>query len=175
MRRLLGRKRLNSITYQKVMRWNTRVGLTRQLNRLTGIHRESVIQDVDIPIENAPEFLQFFDQEIGIRPVWICPARHDGGRGAYPLFPMRKDTLYINFGFWDGIRSQQAYPTGHFNRLIEEKVAELGGIKSLYSESFYPRDEFSEIFGGDEYQALKAKYDPDNKLKDLYQKCVLGH
>jgi len=51
----------------------------------------------------------------------------------------------------------------------------LGGIKSLYSESFYPRDEFSEIFGGDEYQALKAKYDPDNKLKDLYQKCVLGH
>ena len=175
VRRLLGRKRLNSITYQKVMRWNTRVGLTRQLNRLTGIHRESVIQDVDIPIENAPEFLQFFDQEIGIRPVWICPARHDGGRGAYPLFPMRKDTLYINFGFWDGIRSQQAYPTGHFNRLIEEKVAELGGIKSLYSESFYPREEFSEIFGGDEYQTLKAKYDPDNKLKDLYQKCVLGH
>ena len=175
IRRVLGRKRLNSITYQKVMRWNTRAGLTRQLNRLTGIHRESVIQDVDIPIENAPEFLQFFDQEIGIRPVWICPARHDGGRGAYPLFPMRKDTLYINFGFWDGIRSQQAYPTGHFNRLIEEKVAELGGIKSLYSESFYPREEFSEIFGGDEYQALKAKYDPDNKLKDLYQKCVLGH
>lgn len=175
IRRVLGRKRLNSITYQKVMRWNTRAGLTRQLNRLTGIHRESVIQDVDIPIENAPEFLQFFDQEIGIRPVWICPARHDGVRGAYPLFPMRKDTLYINFGFWDGIRSQQAYPTGHFNRLIEEKVAELGGIKSLYSESFYPREEFSEIFGGDEYQALKAKYDPDNKLKDLYQKCVLGH
>ena len=175
IRRVLGRKRLNSITYQKVMRWNTRAGLTRQLNRLTGIHRESVIQDVDIPIENAPEFLQFFDQEIGIRPVWICPARHDGARGAYPLFPMRKDTLYINFGFWDGIRSQQAYPTGHFNRLIEEKAAELGGIKSLYSESFYPREEFSEIFGGDEYQALKAKYDPDNKLKDLYQKCVLGH
>ena len=175
VRRLLGRKRLNSITYQKVMRWNTRVGLTRKLNGVTGIHRESVIQDVDIPIENAPEFLQFFDQEIGIRPVWICPARHDGARGEYPLFPMKKDTLYINFGFWDGIQSQQAYPTGHFNRLIEEKVAELGGIKSLYSESFYPRDEFSEIFGGDEYQALKAKYDPDNKLKDLYQKCVLSH
>ncbi|MEK9942888.1 MAG: FAD-binding protein, partial [Gammaproteobacteria bacterium] len=44
MRRLLGPGRLNSISYQKVMRWNTRVGLTRAINRLTGIHRESVIQ-----------------------------------------------------------------------------------------------------------------------------------
>ena len=70
---------------------------------------------------------------------------------------MRKDTLYINFGFWDGIRSQQAYPTGHFNRLIEEKVAELGGIKSLYSESFYPREEFSEIFGGDEISSPQSE------------------
>ncbi|MAK33487.1 MAG: FAD-linked oxidase, partial [Acidiferrobacter sp.] len=60
MRRLLGRRRLNSITYQKVMRWNTRVGLTRKLNTLAGIHREAVIQDVDIPLENAPAFLDFF-------------------------------------------------------------------------------------------------------------------
>ena len=173
MRRLLGRRRLNSITYQKVMRWNTRVGLTRRLNTLTGIHREAVIQDVDIPLENAPAFLDFFEREIGIRPVWICPARHHRTRGEYPLFPMRDDTLYINFGFWDGVRSRQNYPRGHFNRLIEDEVAKLGGIKSLYSESFYTQEAFDRQYGGSDYRALKARYDPDHRLKDLYQKCVL--
>lgn len=173
MRRFLGRKRLNSITYQKLMRWNTRVGLTRRLNALTGIHRESVIQDVDIPLENAPAFIDFFEREIGIRPVWICPAQHDRSRGDYPLFPMRDDTLYINFGFWDGVRSRPAYPRGHFNRLIEDEVSKLGGIKSLYSESFYSQETFDRQFGGEHYRALKARYDPDNRLKNLYQKCVL--
>jgi FAD/FMN-containing dehydrogenase len=86
---------------------------------------------------------------------------------------MRDDTLYINFGFWDGVRSRQTYPRGHFNRLIEEEVTKLGGIKSLYSESFYSRETFDQQFGGDHYRALKARYDPDNRLKDLYQKCVL--
>ena len=172
IRRLLGRKRLNSITYQKVMRWNSRVGLTRRLGTLSRRHREAVIQDVDIPLENAPAFLSFFQREIGIRPIWICPARHDGRRGHYPLFPMRDDTLYINFGFWDAVRTDPMQPQGHFNRMIEEKVTDLGGIKSLYSESFYPQKEFWELYGGNTCRLLKDRYDPGHALKDLYQKCV---
>ena len=34
LRRLYGRKRLNSVTYQRIMRWNSRWGLTRALNRI---------------------------------------------------------------------------------------------------------------------------------------------
>jgi len=173
IRQLLGRKRLNSITYQKVMRWNSRVGLTRCLGTLSRRHREAVIQDVDIPLENAPAFLSFFQREIGIRPIWICPARHDGRHGHYPLFPMRDDTLYINFGFWDAVRTDSMHSQGRFNRMIEEKVTDLGGIKSLYSDSFYPEKEFWELYGGHNYRLLKDRYDPGHVLKDLYQKCVL--
>jgi FAD/FMN-containing dehydrogenase len=43
LRRLLGRKRLNSRTYARWMRLNARWGLTRALARLRGMHRESVI------------------------------------------------------------------------------------------------------------------------------------
>ena len=83
IRRLLGRKRLNSITYQKVMRWNNRVGLTRRLGTLTRRHREAVIQDVDIPLENAPAFLSFFQREIGIHPILDLPGTPRGQ--AWPL------------------------------------------------------------------------------------------
>jgi FAD/FMN-containing dehydrogenase len=57
--------------------------------------------------------------------------------------------------------------------MIERKVVELGGIKSLYSDSFFPRDEFERLYGGETYRQLKAKYDPENVLPGLYEKVVL--
>jgi FAD/FMN-containing dehydrogenase len=175
VRRVLGRKRLNSTFYTKVMRWNSRVGLTKRLDRLAGRHPESVIQDVDIPIDRAPEFLDFFRREIGILPVWVCPFRACDPAASWTLFPTRPNVLYVNFGFWDVVRRPEAHPPGHFNRLVERKVAELGGIKSLYSESFYPRDEFAAIYNQAAYAALKRRYDPQRRFKDLYEKCVLRH
>jgi FAD/FMN-containing dehydrogenase len=175
VRRLLGRRRLNSVFYTKVMRWNSRVGLTRWLDRVSGRHPESVIQDVDVPLERAPEFLDFFLREIGILPAWICPFRSPDAGAPWPLYPTRPGVLYVNFGFWDVVRARVPHPPGHFNRLIERKVTELGGIKSLYSESYFSPDEFWAIYDKRAYDALKARYDPNRRLKDLYEKCVLRH
>jgi FAD/FMN-containing dehydrogenase len=155
------------------MRWNSRWKLTRRLDRLLGLHRESVIQDVDIPIERAPEFLEFFRREIGILPVWVCPIRAGDPQARFDLYPLVAGRTYVNFGFWDVVKSRAAHPSGHFNRLIEREVAELGGIKSLYSDSYYPREEFWGIYGETAYRRLKGKYDPQGRLRDLYDKCVL--
>jgi hypothetical protein len=62
---------------------------------------------------------------------------------------------------------------GHHNRLVERKVAELGGIKSLYSDSYYERDAFWRIYDETAYRALTRKYDPAGRFPDLYEKCVL--
>ena len=172
VRRLAGKARLNSRTYTKVMRWNSRWKFTQRLDALFGVQRESIIQDVDIPITRATEFLEFFQREIGILPVWICPIRSPDAR-AFPLYPMNPSTTYVNFGFWDVVRSKKMQLPGHFNRLIERKVAELGGIKSLYSDSYYSRQEFDAIYGAQAYRELKARYDPQKRLHDLYDKCVL--
>ena len=56
------------------------------------------------------------------------------------------------------------------NRAIERKVTQLHGRKSLYSTSFYERDEFYDIYGGDAYAGLKQEYDPDGRFPDLYDK-----
>ena len=172
VRRLLGRKRLNSRFYQRVMRWNGRWRLMQGMERLAGLRREAVIQDVDIPLPKAPDFLRFFNREIGILPVWICPVRRFDPRQRFPLFDMKPDTLYVNFGFWDVLRTRQRHPPGHFNRLIENQVWSLGGIKSLYSDSYYSREEFWANFDLSSYAALKERYDPEARFGDLYQKCV---
>jgi len=174
VRRLLGRTRLNSITYQKIMRWNGRWGITRTLDRLRGRHAEAVIQDVDIPLDRAAEFLAFLHREIGILPVWLCPIGQPGPRRTFTLYPLRPETIYVNFGFWDVVNSAEPRPPGFLNRRIERKVTELSGIKSLYSDSFYGEDEFWSIYDGTAYRALKARYDPQGSLPDLYTKCVRG-
>jgi FAD/FMN-containing dehydrogenase len=165
-----GRGNLGSKTYTKIMRWNSRVGVTKHVERLLGLHSESVIQDVDIPIARAAEFLDFYAANIALWPQWICPIGSKPGK--FTLYPMRAD-WYVNFGFWDVKRTREAHEPGHFNRLIERKVTELGGIKSLYSDSFFPQPEFSRLYGGERYGALKSKYDPDAAFPGLYEKCVL--
>jgi FAD/FMN-containing dehydrogenase len=163
VRLIAGRRFLNSRTYQGIMRGTARVlpdsGST-----------ESVIQDVDIPVRNAQEFLRFLLSEVGITPVWICPFR--GLDAGFPLYHFNPGEIYVNFGFWDVIPAGPE--PGHFNRKVERKAFELGGKKGLYSSSFYDRDTFWSIFDKPCYDALKRKYDPDNTFKDLYDKCVLG-
>jgi len=173
LRRIYGRERLNSVTYQKIMRWNSRVGLTRALSRLRGVHPESVIQDVDIPLARAAEFLDFFHAEIGILPVWLCPIQSPPASERFPLYPLKPDAVYVNFGFWDVVRDRERRPPGHYNRKIERKVDALGGVKSLYSDSYFKADEFWTIYNREAYLELKRRYDPKGVLGDLYQKTVL--
>ena len=170
VRRLYGRSRLGSKTYTKIMRWNSRVGVTKKLERVLRLHSESVIQDVDIPIARAAEFLEFYAREIALWPQWICPIGVRDER--FTLYPVRRG-WYVNFGFWDVKRTREAHPPGHFNRRIEEKVSELGGIKSLYSDSYFAEAEFDRRYGGAAYAALKKKYDPAGAFPRLYDKCVL--
>ena len=164
---------MNSTTYTKVMLWNSKWGVTRRLNAVLGYRCESVIQDIDIPIGRAPEFLQFLLREIGVLPIWICPIGTSDRSKRYSLFPLRSDTNYINFGFWDSTKTREKRPDGYLNRKIERKTVQLGGIKSLYSDTYYEEDEFWSAYNRSMYEDLKKFYDPQAKLLNLYEKCVL--
>ena len=172
VRRLLGRKRLNSITYQKIMRWNARWGVMGRVNRLRGVHAEAVIQDVDIPLARAHEFLDFLLTEVQVLPIWICPICAPDPANEATLYPLPSATLSVNFGFWDTVASRERRERGFVNRKIERRVTALGGVKSLYSDSYFGEDEFWSIYNRPAYQALKARYDPRGALGDLYSKCV---
>jgi FAD/FMN-containing dehydrogenase len=174
VRRLAGRQRLNSIFYTRLMRLNSRWRLTRRLDALRGQHGESVIQDVDIPVGKAAALLDFLLRETGILPIWLCPVRCWRSDARFTLYPMQPDALYVNFGFWDVARRRQPFPPGYHNRLVEQKVSELGGIKSLYWDSFYERDEFWRTCGGAAYQALKKNMMPRQTSRTYIRSVCWG-
>jgi FAD/FMN-containing dehydrogenase len=131
--------------------------------------------------------VDWFLDTIPIEPVWLCPLQlpidsaaadavppaHVGSaEPTWPLYPIPPGQTYVNVGFWSVVPIQPGQIEGANNRIIEQKVTDLGGHKSLYSDAYYSPEEFAELYGGETYAKLKAYYDPESRLLNLYDKAV---
>ena len=173
VRSLWPRRWRRSDVYRRLIALDERAGFSRGLDRIRNRPKtEKVIQDVEVPVDRMPEFLEFLDRQTHQRPVWLCPFRTRDGASTWPLFPLDPTQAYVNIGFWGTAPLPRGAYDGFHNRSIELEVARLGGAKSLYSTSYYDPDMFYELYGGERYRELKSKYDPDGRLLELYDKVV---
>jgi FAD/FMN-containing dehydrogenase len=169
-RRLWPRRWRRSDVYMRLLGLDRRFDIADRLDRRAGrLQRERVVQDVEIPVERLAEFLGWFDAEVGMRPVWLCPVVATRSWPTYPLEPRR---CYVNVGFWGTVHVGPDAVDAPRNRAIEAVVHELGGHKSLYSESFYERDVFDALYDGPGLARVKKMYDPEDRLTGLYDKAV---
>ena len=175
VRSLWPKSRLRSDVYWKIIAINRKLKLAEKLDTLKRKPpREPIVQDIEIPVDRLPEFLDFFHSQIGIEPIWLCPLQQRDPEVRWPLYEFDPDRLYVNVGFWstvpliNGERPEQ----GVKNREIEHEVTKMEGRKSLYSTAFYGKDEFWSIYGGQDYERIKKKYDPRGRFLGLYEKVV---
>ncbi|MGH3361595.1 MAG: FAD-binding protein, partial [Nocardioides sp.] len=170
LRRVWPRRWRRSDVYLRLLALDRRFAIADRLDRRAGRPaRERVIQDVEIPVERLAEFLNWFDADVGMRPVWLCPVVTTRDWPTYPLEPGR---CYVNVGFWGAVHVGPDAADAPRNRAIETKVHELGGHKSLYSEAFYDRATFDGLYDGANLARVKTRYDPDDRLTTLYDKAV---
>jgi FAD/FMN-containing dehydrogenase len=134
--------------------------------------RPGVTLDTFLPFSRLKEFLQWYEKDFGHFPLWCVPYRRV------------HDYEWLADGFWRGVDDQlmvdiaiygmKQRGTTNYYRLMEEKLRELNGVKTLISYNYYQEDEFWEIFHRENFQAVKAITDPDNIFRDLYQKTCLA-
>ena len=180
LRRVWPRRLRRSDTYHRLVGLDQRWRVIDRLDARAGRpRRERVVQDVEVPVERLGEFLAWFDAEIGMRPVWLCPLRlrssgasSAAGSHPWPAYPLAAGRTYVNIGFWGAVPVGPDADQAPLNRAIEAKVAELEGHKSLYSEAFYDRETFDRLYDGAHLAAVKQRYDPDDRLTSLYDKVV---
>ena len=185
IRRFWPQQLLRSSAYWKIIGLDHKYDLGNKIGALKGEGpRERVVQDVEVTIDHAAEFLEWFLREVPIEPLWLCPLRlrestpapgiggDPGSDRPWPLYPLAPGTTYVNIGFWSSAPIEPGMAEGAWNRRIEEEVSRLGGHKSLYSEVFYSREEFGQLYGGEHAARLKTEFDPDGRFATLYDKAV---
>jgi hypothetical protein len=130
--------------------------------------RPMVTVDTFLPFSRLEEFLLWYAEEFRHFPLWVVPYRrvHDYEWLADGFWKGMKDELMIDVAIYG---MKQRGSTNYY-RLMEEKLKELGGVKTLISYNYYGEDEFWEIFNRENYEKVKAITDPDNIFRDLYQK-----
>jgi len=175
IRKLWPKSKLRSDVYWKFIALDHKYDIAARVNSFRGKpQRESVVQDIEVPVGHLPEFLEFFHNKVGISPIWICPLKQRDANVRWPLYEFDPDTMYVNVGFWSSVAINEGLTPadGAINRMIEDEVTRLGGRKSLYSTTFYDKKTFWSIYGGSTYFALKDRYDPQGRLLGLYEKVV---
>src|SRR4051794_20617135 len=170
VRRLWPRRWRRSDVYHRLVGLETRFGVVARIDRARGRpDRERVIQDIEVPVDKVATFLRWFDENVGMRPVWLCPLRATRSWPSYPLVP---HSTYVNIGFGGPVPIEPGARAGDRTRAIEACVPELGGQKSLSSDASYARDPFDGLYGVANISRLKQRTDPDNRLTGLYEKAV---
>lgn len=183
IRRFWPRRLRRSSFYWKLIGYDQRFGIADRIEKRNGRPpRERVVQDVEVPIGRTAEFIDWFLTNVPIEPLWLCPLRLRDDSG-WPLYPIQPHHTYVNIGFWSSVPvgaaggQERSDPgiveEGHTNRLIERRISELDGHKSLYSDAYYSPEEFDDLYGGEAYKTVKKTYDPDSRLLELYAKAVL--
>ena len=170
IRRLWPRRWRRSDVYHRLVGLENRHHIAARIDSRRGRPaRERVVQDVEVPLERTAEFLRWFSRDVRMAPVWLCPLR---SQRPWPLYPLEPDRVYVNVGFWGTVPIEAGRADGDVNRAVEAAVTRFGGHKSLYSDAYYDRAEFDELYGGKQLATVKADYDPADRLSGMYEKVV---
>ncbi len=129
-----------------------------------------VTADLFIPFSKLTDFMHWYGKNVDFFPLWCVPYRL--GRKyewmSEQFIKRSPDELFIDLAIYGMRRYDKNY-----YRLIEEELIRIGGIKALISSNYFTEDEFWTIWNRDNYFKVKQQTDPDNILRDLYEKtCV---
>jgi FAD/FMN-containing dehydrogenase len=152
------------------------LGSTNVLRATTCFHKLipsekiPVIIDVFIPFSKLGDFLEWHEKETKYYPLWCVPYKVIGQYEwvSDEYFNTIKKELLIDIAIY----SMKTDNNEQYYRRLENKLMELGGLKTLISNNYYTEDEFWKIWNKQNYDAVKRITDPDNIFRDLYEKTV---
>jgi len=159
---------LGRLLFGKLMTSSRWLKLGAKLHWALSKTKPTVTLDTFIPFSKIDAFMSWYERELDFFPLWVVPYRrvHDYEWLVDEFWQTLDDDLFLDVAIY-GMKQ-----TGERNthRVIEEKLRELGGIKTLISHNYYPEAEFWQIFNRPNYDAVKKRTDPNNVFRDLYAK-----
>jgi FAD/FMN-containing dehydrogenase len=124
--------------------------------------------DVFIPFSKAGLFMEWYREKVNHFPLWCVPYKlaREYEWISRDFLNQVNDKLFLDLAIY-GMKKKG---DKNIYRILEEKLMDIGGIKTLISGNYYTESEFWKIWNKDNYQKVKCNTDPDNIFRDLYTK-----
>lgn len=171
------------IPFNRLTRWflddfmHTRM-LYRALHSSRTHSFEHIVQDLSLPYPTAAKFIEYTASELDVWPLWLCPLRQIQRPTFHPSTVTGEKSEkeaeaqpMLNIGLW-GTGSKDRGEFLRQNRELESKLAELGGMKVLYSHTYYTEEEFWQIYDRKWYDDLRRRYEATS-LPSVYEKVKM--
>jgi FAD/FMN-containing dehydrogenase len=144
--------------------WSNRL---RHILRLK--KRPEVVVDVFIPSRNFPEFYKWYEKDFDFFPLWIVPYKMPE---IYPFVDPKYakevgETFVIDAAVYGKPNTDKNVD---WSEVMEKKVHEMKGFKTLISRNHYAEDEFWSYYDKSAFAALKKRLDPGNLFGGLYER-----
>ncbi len=160
---------LGRLLFGKIVSSDVLLRIAEKLRFFLDPENPTITLDTFVPHKRAAEFFDWYEATFGFYPLWCVPYRKV------------RDYEWLSAGFCEKNADEELFldvaiygmkQTGgkNYHRIMEQRLLELGGIKTLISHNYYDEDEFWSVWNRDNYAAAKAITDPNNVFRDLYTK-----
>jgi len=158
---------LGRLLFGKFVGSTAKLEMFRKLRKFIPPEKIPLTVDVFVPFSKADDFFAWYGREFGFYPLWCVPYR---AMRRYEwlseeLFEKTRDDLFIDLAIYNFFKRDKNY-----YRILEEELMEIGGLKTLISNNYFSESEFWTIWNKKNYFTVKQQTDPDNILRDLYEK-----
>lgn len=131
------------------------------------------VQDIFMPSDTIGAFLPYVESKLNIWPLWLLPMQIN--REKQDIFGLSfSDAPYaVNVGIWGDTKARSFAEFKDINRSVEQSLVQYNAHKTLYAHSYYPRDEFWQMYDQAAYDRLRAKYHAADVFDNLYDKVTV--
>ncbi|MFC1705943.1 FAD-dependent oxidoreductase [Planctomycetota bacterium] len=142
--------------------------LAEQFHWLLPAEKPGVTVDVFLPFSRLNDFFHWYEKEFQHFPLWCVPYKRvrDYEWISSDVFAGVDDELFVDIAVY-GMKQRG---DKNYYKIMEDKLMELGGIKTLISYNYYDEDDFWKVWNRENYAAAKQITDPDNIFRDIYTK-----
>ncbi len=133
------------------------------------LSRSFFIHDYVTDFDAAADLISYADSVVGIDPIWLCPIKTFHAKEKISPTNVSREGIVPDIGIYGRSKKYIADKNGTNNK-IERYATENKSMKVLYSEVFYPEDEFWSIYDKTAYDAIRRKYHAESVFPDLWNK-----
>lgn len=141
-----------------------------------------IVQDMTVPYDKAPGFLEWVAKEMEVWPLWLCPVKPSPNPTVHPhKNPVKSNgpqPQMLNIGIWGAPTESEFDYWIDINRQLEAKLREVGGMKWMYGVNLENDEDFWGQHDKEWYDQLRKKYHADwlpsiaDKARTTPKKCL---